>query len=217
VNDSSSFEIQPSHRALPIPEPTLAAPQTQQQESDEQVISQPAHEKHTGFENGNRFLIRASYLDAHYDELDSRLENGATSIGVAAGRDFGSIEARVALDFFNGMDQEVTLRNTRTLLLRGELLKFFNSGHMVHPFVGASLGLADVDVNSEVAVSSNEILSRENAKGTGLEVGPAAGLRFDLGRSGLSLDLSAEWIFISGPDQIDRAGGANLSTALTFP
>lgn len=163
-----------------------------------------------------RLFVRTGFLDAHYSEIESDLKNGATVFGVSVSQVFSKTEVRLGLDVAHGLDQAVNLRNTRMAMFRAEGLYHFAAVSSVRFFGGGALGVADIDVTSYHAVAnSGDVVVRENAKGTALLAAPEIGARILIGRD-ISLDLAAQYLLLTGGDQISKLGGLLGEAALGF-
>ena len=164
-----------------------------------------------------RIFVRSGYLNAQYSQLESDLKNGASVFGVSVSQVFTKTEIRLGIDVAHGLDQAISLRNTRMAMLRAEGLYHFPSLGVFHAFGGGALGVADIDVTSyhQRTLSNGDIVVRENAKGTALLAAPEVGIRALIGRD-LSLDISAEYLLLGGGEQIAKLGGLLGEVALGF-
>lgn len=164
-----------------------------------------------------RFFVRGGYLDAAYSKIESDLKNGATLFGLSASQQFSQTEVRLGLDLAHGLDQSVTLRNTRMVLLRAEgLYNLVNAKDAASFYVGGALGLADIDVTSFRSQNANgDVTVRENAKGTALLAAPEIGARLFIGRD-ISIDLAAQYLLLAGGGQASNLGGLLGEAALGF-
>jgi hypothetical protein len=164
-----------------------------------------------------RLFIRGGYLDAAYSKLESDLKNGATLFGVSASQVFSETEVRLGIDFAYGLDQSVSLRNTRMAMFRAEglytLLRLADTASL---YVGGALGLTDIQVTSFRSKNANgDVTIRENAKGTAFLGAPEIGSRINIGRQ-VSFDVSLQYLLLMGGDQISNLGGLLAEGALGF-
>lgn len=164
-----------------------------------------------------RLFIRGGYLDAAYSKLESDLKNGATLFGVSASQVFSNTEVRLGIDFAYGLDQTVSLRNTRMAMFRAEgLYTLVRLADTASLYAGGALGLTDIQVTSFRSKNSNgDVTIRENAKGTALLGAPEIGSRINIGRQ-VSFDLSLQYLLLLGGDQISNLGGLLAEGALGF-
>jgi hypothetical protein len=167
-----------------------------------------------------RFYVRTSYVDAHYSNLESDLQNGASTIALGLSRGlWPTFEGRVLLELGHGMDQTVTIQNTRFLTLRADATYLPISGALT-PLASLGLGFTDFDVKSERATASGDTVTREHAKGTGALIAPALGGRLRIGNTSgqIAIDLTAEYLAVIGSGQTSSLGGvaAALGIGLTF-
>lgn len=162
-----------------------------------------------------RVFIRTGYLDAHYNTLEPDLKNGATTLGISASQVFEKTEIRLGVDVADGMDQEVSLRNTRMLLVRAEGLYNVFRRDIIGLYVGGALGLADIDVNSYHQTQQGDVTLETNAKGDALLAAPEVGARFKIGRT-ISFDVTAEYLLLTGGSQLANLGGFLGEGALGF-
>lgn len=162
-----------------------------------------------------RIFIRGGYLNAKYDRLEPDLRNGATTLGVSASQVFSQTEVRIGIDIAHGLDQEVSLRNTRMAIFRAEGLYTILTHSLGTLYVGGAIGAASIDVNSYRQASGSDITIRENAKGSALLAAPEIGARIKIGRQ-LSLDLTLQYLLLAGSDQISNLGGLLGEAALGF-
>ena len=162
-----------------------------------------------------RLFVRTGYLDARYSKVQADLKNGATLIGVSASQVFSQTEVRLGLDVAHGLDQAVTLRNTRMAIFRAEGLYHLYQNETFTGFIGGAIGVADIDVTSYRSTSSGDVVLRENAKGTALLGSPELGARARIGRE-LSLDLTLQYLLLAGKDEVSGLGGALAEIAVGF-
>ncbi len=163
-----------------------------------------------------RVFVRTGYLNAEYNQLEGDLKNGATVFGVSISQLFTTTEVRLGLDVAHGLDQELSLRNTRMAMFRAEGLYQFKSLGIFHAFGGGAIGVAEVDVNSyHRSAASNDVELRENAKGTVLLGAPEVGIRGLISRD-LSLDITAQYLLLAGGAPISKLGGWLGELALGF-
>ncbi len=164
-----------------------------------------------------RLFIRGGYLDAAYSKLESDLKNGATLFGVSASQVFSKTEVRVGVDFAYGLDQSISLRNTRMAMFRAEGLYNLASFKDTAAFyIGGALGLADIQVTSFRSKNANgDVTIRENARGTAFLGSPEVGSRIYIGRQ-VSLDLTVQYLLLLGGDQVSNLGGLLGEAALGF-
>lgn len=167
-----------------------------------------------------RVFLRGGYLGAAYSDLEPKLENGATLIGLAISRQAHNIEGRVALDVIHGKDQAVTPANTRMLTLRVDASYFISDAIAsipIRPFAGLGVGYSDYDVRSyrRLGDGSGNVVFRDHAKGGALSLSPRVGLRFDLSPS-LSFDVEAEYLALFGQSEAKSLGGFLAAGALGF-
>ena len=174
-------------------------------------VSQP-----TETEGLNKLFVRAGYLSARYAELSPELKNGASTFGVSFARAFSSWEAKASLDFAYGLDQQVSVRNTRMSMARLEGAYLFGKLGFIRPLVGAGVGVANVDVTSYRESEDNgEVILREHAQGTAFLVAPHVGLRASFSKS-ILLDLTAQYLALAGGSDVSKLGGALLEASFGF-
>jgi hypothetical protein len=161
-----------------------------------------------------RFYARTSYLNAHYSELESDLQNGATTMALGVAKQSDMFEIRGTLEFGHGLDQAVTPQNTRFIIARADAEYFFLSGPF-SPIVGVGLGYADVDVKSLRTSDGTDTVYREHIKTSGVVISPSAGMRMNF--SNYSLDLSAEYLTILGASHASALGGITGALGLGVP
>lgn len=164
---------------------------------------------------GIRILwIRGGTLMTRYEDLAPELENGATSFGVGMSRAIGGFELRLALDIQHGLDQAVTVQNTRTLILTGEVLRSWPLRY-AEPYVSAGLGAANFNVRSERASSDGLIHLLEHASGSAVALIPAAGLRFSVTRR-IRLEIQLQYMGLIGPDAAGKLSAPAAMASLGF-
>ncbi len=174
-------------------------------------VSQP-----TETEGLNKLFVRAGYLSARYAELSPELKNGASTFGVSFARAFSSWEAKASLDFAYGLDQQVSVRNTRMSMARLEGAYLFRKLGFIRPLVGAGVGVANVDVTSYRESEDNgDVILREHAQGTAFLVAPHVGLRASFSKS-ILLDLTAQYLALAGGSDVSKLGGALLEASFGF-
>jgi opacity protein-like surface antigen len=163
-----------------------------------------------------RISIGTSYLDAKYSQLEGDLQDGASAFSLGLARDWGPLEIGATLDFGYGMDQAVTLQNTRFVLLQGNASYFFLPG-WVSPFAGAGLGLGSFNVFSYRSTTSdpNTTLIRENDQTTALLLSPTGGVRFNVAEQ-VSIDLKLQYLMVIGGDNSSALGGFLAGASVGF-
>ena len=154
-----------------------------------------------------RAFLGTSYLNAKYSQLESDLQDGASAFSLGVARDWGPLEIGATLDFGYGMDQAVTLQNTRYVLLQGTASYFFLPG-WVSPFAGTGLGLGSFNVFSYRSNSTdpNTTAIRQYVNTTALLLSPMGGVRFDVAPQ-VSIDLKLQYILVMGADNSSALGG----------
>jgi|GEM_PF-4821103 len=164
-----------------------------------------------------RLFIRGGYLDAAYSKLESDLKNGATLFGVSASQVFSKTEVRLGIDVAHGLDQSITLRNTRMAMFRAEgLYNVAQASDFADFYLGAAVGLADIDVTSFRGQNQyGDVTVRENAKGDALLAEPEIGVRLHLSHI-ISFDVSLGYMLLSGGAPVSSLGGALAEAALGF-
>jgi hypothetical protein len=163
-----------------------------------------------------RIFVRGGYLNAKYEKLESDLKNGASVLGVSVSQVFSKTEIRLGIDVAHGLDQEVTLRNTRMIMFRGEGLYSVFTRDFAQVYIGGALGLANIDVTSYRSLNgSADVTVRENAKGTALLAAPEIGSRIHFSRD-ISLDLTLQYLLLAGGDQVANLGGLLGEAAVGF-
>lgn len=140
---------------------------------------------------GTRLLARTSYMNAQYSRLSPELQDGQSTIAIGIESDFNRFSGRVLLEFGHGMDQSVTIQNTRSLILRGDLIHYFAKDSVVQPLVGGGVGLIDLNVRSYRTQGDSPIYIREHARETSVLIAPFAGIRAR--HSLFTLDLTLEY------------------------
>lgn len=173
----------------------------------------------TGFGLGveTHFIqFRTHYWSTRFERISGELENGATSVGLSWTRKADLIDWRIAIDVVHGMDQAVTIQNTRMVAVRGEALYGFGHGP-VFPYVGAGLGIVDYSVRSQRASTDETLRWVEHASGTALALIPSAGIWMGLGEN-LRLDFQLDYIGAFGSGASHHLGSltAGASFGLSY-
>ncbi|HVK61134.1 MAG TPA: hypothetical protein VM432_06270 [Bdellovibrionales bacterium] len=205
----------PSTTPTPVPEMT---PQpTPEPQSAPPALASKADEEEQ--KNTKRFILRASYLEAKYDKVSPELKNGATAMALGLGiSPREDIDTNFLLEFTHGADQSVTLQNTRMATLRAEGLYVFARESRFSPFAGFALGVSDINVRSYRS-SGDKISIKEHASGLAFLASPILGARLDPvngGLSGVTFDVTAEYLVIAAPGPLSQVGGAQFSFSIGF-
>lgn len=162
----------------------------------------------------SRFLVRGSYLGAHYDSLESDLQNGATSLALGLARQQGALEGRLSLEIGHGLDQSVTPENTRYLIAHADGTYVFYPGSL-SPIAGAGIGYGKFDVRSVRSVDGNTLTIREHAQSSAFVAVPSLGLRLLF--AGTTVDLTGEYLALLGAPNAGALGGWQAALALGIP
>ena len=162
-----------------------------------------------------RLATRTSYVSAKYSDLESRLENGATTLGLGLFYAIDlNIEGRLSLELGHGFDQEVNLQNTRMSLVRIDGVYFFMPGTF-QPMAGAGLGYASHNVRSYRSVDGSTITLKEHLKSGSALLAPFAGGRIHFSPT-VALDLSLEYLAFVGGESASSLGGLTCGLNLNF-
>lgn len=158
--------------------------------------------------SGIRILARTSYIDSKYSRLAPELQDGQSTLALGLENDFNRFTGRALLELGHGMDQAVTIQNTRSFIVRGDLLYFFAKDSSVRPLVGGGIGLVDVNVRSYRLNQNGQTYLREHARETSLLISPFAGIRAH--HSLFSLDLTLEYtaVMVNEPAALGGWTGA---------
>lgn len=158
-------------------------------------------------------FIRGGYLQANYSKFDSRMNNGASSVGLGAAHAFntqwGIFEARGAFDLYHALDQSVSIDNARMFSTRTEVA-YWLSHARVKPGISLGLGWSEYSIRSYRSVNGGDTVVRNHASSQAFSIIPATALRFELGSSVTSrlvLDLQTEYIALLGGADSDAAQG----------
>ncbi len=164
-------------------------------------------------------FLRTGILNANYKKFDDRMNNSATSLGLGVGRgfdtDWGSFEARAALDAYHAMDQSVTVDNIRMLSARTEIA-YWLSHARVKPGISLGFGWVDYSIRSYRAVSGDDernVTIRTHAKGRAFSIIPGTSLRIEIGH-GLVIDTQTEFVALLGGEASDAAQGFGATVGL---
>lgn len=178
-------------------------------------IEQPSAEDPTRLAEGTRLVLRTSYVDARYSQLEGDLQNGATTLGLGLAHKLtAEFEGRASVEIGNGMDKTVTLQNTRFFLIRADALYLPLQGRIT-PLAGFGLGYSEYDVTSERAAPGGDITLREHANGKSLTASPSAGVRLRMTPT-LSFDLTLEYLIFVGNGQSSALGGWTGALGFSF-
>lgn len=172
------------------------------------------------FKQNTLAFFRTGYLHAHYKEFDSRMKDGATSIGLGAARafqtDWGEFEARASMDVYHAMDQSVTVDNVRMFATRTEVAYWITKAR-VRPALTLGLGWADYAVKSYRSVKTDaggEVVTlRTHAKSQAFTVIPGTALRIQLNDE-IVIDTQTEFLGLLGGDSANAVQG--LAFGLSF-
>lgn len=173
--------------------------------------------------NSTIAFFRTGYLKSHYSDFDSRMKDGATSIGFGAARgivtDLGLFEARASIDIYHAIDQSISIETVRMVSTRTEATYWFTDGR-VKPGLSLALGWAEYSVRTyhhAEAAAPSELTVRTHAQSQAFTVIPGTALRVELGE-GLMIDVQTEYMALLGGDfgaQIQGLG-ANLGLGWLF-
>jgi len=166
------------------------------------------------FSKGLRLLARTSYVNAQYSRLSSELQDGQSTIAIGIENDFDRFSGRAILEIGHGMDQAVTIQNTRSFIVRGDLIHFFAKDATIQPLVGGGAGLVDLNVRSYRSNGEGPIYIREHARETSVLIAPFAGFRVK--QSLFSLDLTLEYVAVM-VDEPSAFGGWTGALTLGIP
>lgn len=173
--------------------------------------------------NSTIAFFRAGYLKSHYSDFDSRMKDGATSIGFGAARgiftDLGLFEARASIDIYHAIDQSISIETVRMVSTRTEATYWFTEGR-VKPGLSLALGWAEYSVRTyhhAEAAAPSELTVRTHAQSQAFTVIPGTALRVELGE-GLMIDLQTEYMALLGGDSSAQIQGlgANLGLGWLF-
>jgi microcompartment protein CcmL/EutN len=173
--------------------------------------------------NSTIAFFRAGYLKSHYSDFDSRMKDGATSIGFGAARgivtDLGLFEARASIDIYHAIDQSISIETVRMVSTRTEATYWFTEGR-VKPGLSLALGWAEYSVRTyhhAEAEAASELTVRTHAQSQAFTVIPGTALRVELGE-GLMIDVQTEYMALLGGDSSAQIQGlgANLGLGWLF-
>lgn len=173
--------------------------------------------------NSTIAFFRAGYLKSHYSDFDSRMKDGATSIGFGAARgiitDLGLFEARASIDIYHAIDQSISIETVRMVSTRTEATYWFTDGR-VKPGLSLALGWAEYSVRTyhhAQAAAPSELTVRTHAQSQAFTVIPGTALRVELGE-GLMIDMQTEYMALLGGDSSAQIQGlgANLGLGWLF-
>ena len=161
--------------------------------------------------------LRFGSLRAEWSKFDSRMQNGATSMGLGMAQElmspWGSLEARASIDLYHATDQAVTLDNVRMLATRTEIAYWLTPSR-IRPALTLGMGVTEYAVRSYRAVGANgDVTIRTHARGTAFSVIPGTALRIDLNKD-FRFDLQTEYLLHLGGDQSSRSQGLQVLGAL---
>jgi hypothetical protein len=161
------------------------------------------------------FLVRGTYLNAHYNELSAELVNGAHSLGIGYARPYDWLEGRLQIEAGIGMDHEIAVQNVRYFLAHADAVFFFSSG-FIRPFTSLGLGFGSFYVRSQrVNTNGRDVLYREHTQGAAFIATPAAGARFAFGS--FAIDTSLEYLVVAGAGSGSALGGWVGALTLGMP
>ncbi len=209
----ATLSAQPSPSPMPLAPvaPTGPTATNIQRKADFALVTTPEAQAPSP-----HFFLSASYLRAQYSQLESDLQNGATSFTAGVSRTYGAtLEGSLAVEIGQGLDQAITLQDTRFLLLRAGANYIFLPG-IATPIAGLSLGYGNFNVFSYHTVNGATIQLVENAQATGLVAVPSAGVRLNL-PSSYTLDLTAEYLMLVGAANASALGGIEGSLTVGIP
>ena len=136
------------------------------------------------------FIARASLMNARYSEVSSELENGQSTLALGLSHAMENFELRGLFELGHGMDQSVTIQNTRSVILRADFIHAFAVSEF-QPLVGAGLGFIDVSLRSYRSSGGSNVLREHSHLTTGF-VSPMAGVRWKT--APISIDLTLEYL-----------------------
>lgn len=172
------------------------------------------------FKSMSFVFLRSGYLHARYKEFDSRMKDGATSMGLGAARSFetewGELEARASLDVYHAIDQSVSVDNVRMFTTRTEVAYWLNKSR-VRPALTLGLGWADYAVKSyrsmKIEAGDEIVTMRTHAKSQGFTVIPGTALRIQLNDE-IVIDAQTEFLGILGGDSATAVQGLAFGISL---
>lgn len=180
------------------------------------ITSAPSRiQKSMSDESKWRFLYRAGYLHARYSKIAPELQDGATQISAGIARGYTNLEMRGLIDLGHGMDQAVTLQNTRYLAIRGEAVWIFNPGSNARPFAGGGIVIGNYNLRSYRSITSDLITIREHHKSTSMGLATSAGFRFTLGKKA-AVDFITEYLALAGSKDATSLGGGGISLSFNY-
>lgn len=218
----SRFEmLTPPVAPTPQPEPQESAEQDQlegNEASPTQALSTKISTATPAAQNQSRFSIGTGYQNTKYDRLASELKNGATTLNFALARSLGPWETSIQIDIAHGMDQSVTIANTRSLMVRAQGLRMFSATSTLKPLLGASAGLGDINVRSYRDDGSGKVTLREHASGMAFSISGIAGVRAEMGyeKNLISADLLLDATAITGSGEVSKLGGLGTRLMIGF-
>jgi hypothetical protein len=162
-------------------------------------------------------FFRTGYLNATYRDFDSRMKDGATSIGLGAGQvfktEYGEIEARASFDVYHALDQSLTIDNIRMFATRTEVAYWFTQSR-VRPALSVGLGWADYAVKSYRLLKSDtegEVVTlRTHAKSQAFTLIAGSIVRVQLNDE-VFLDAQTEFLAILGGNNAKSVQGLALN------
>lgn len=199
----------------PIPEPPIAASkQDSVSQSTAAVASQTSVESPKSFPEAARLFARTSYVDARYSGLSPELQNGQSTLAIGFEKDFPLFIGRAFIELGHGMDQAVTIQNTRSLIVRADFLHLFSGTEFLRPLVGGGVGIIDVNVRSYRSNPSGQTYIREHAHETTLLLSPFTGVRVNVFPANVDLTLEYTAVMTGNPTAF---GGWTGALSVSFP
>jgi hypothetical protein len=163
----------------------------------------------------SRVYLRGGYLNAPYSELESRLKNGASSMGAGIGYALEKdLEVRISTDVSHGMDQSVAVENIRMITVRGELARFFSVGD-ISLFAAGGIGYASYNVLSVRSVKGDAITIKRHANDSALALIPAGGARVELTKA-IAFEVEFDYLGLVGGAHSASVGGLEANAMLGF-
>lgn len=210
VNVSTPIEPAPTIAAQP--EPLAEKPA----EPPTIVVSErrASHGSNLDLTN-SRVYLRGGYLNAPYSELESRLQNGASSMGAGIGYALEKdLEVRISTDVSHGMDQAIAVENIRMITVRGELARFFQVGD-ISLFAAGGIGYASYNVLSVRSVKGDAITIKRHANDSALALIPAGGARVELTKA-IAFEVEFDYLGLVGGSRSASVGGMEANAMLGF-
>lgn len=158
-------------------------------------------------------LLRTSYIGSKYSEIAPELENGQTTLALGLESPLrNNLHGRALIELGHGMDQSVTIQNTRSFILRADLIYLLDlKSNFVQALFGGGLGFLDANVRSYRTNGAGGTTLREHEHVSSLLGVPFTGMRFS--HDDITVDLTIEYTAVLSAKSSTFGG---LTGALTL-